>query len=179
MRADPARRESPPDVPGIWTFREEIPGSGNRPRHPNVVWVTDEIGRDVMTSTAHRGGQGVTGVRVALFVLFIGLGQASFEWLRSLGMDAVTSLVVWAIPVLTGAAVALVLWLASDRAFALRNWLPVAVSIPVYLGGAFGLATATASLVASVVTGVGFGVAAVAVAGVLRARRAGREPVRR
>lgn len=124
-----------------------------------------------MTSTAHRRGQGVAGVRVALVVLFIGLGQATFEWFRSLGMDAMTSLVVWAIPVATGAAVTLVLWLASDRAFALRNWLPVAVSIPVYLGGAFGLATGTASLVASVVTGVGFGIAVVAVAGVLRARR--------
>ncbi|MFI5589284.1 hypothetical protein ACIA5G_29805 [Amycolatopsis sp. NPDC051758] len=132
-----------------------------------------------MTSTAHRGGQGATGVRVALVVLFIGLGQASFEWLRSLGMDAVTSLVVWAIPVVTGAAVALVLWLASDRAFALRNWLPVAVSIPVYLAGAFGLATATASLVASIVTGVGAGIAVVAVAGLVRARRQAREPVRR
>ncbi|WP_372673113.1 hypothetical protein [Amycolatopsis kentuckyensis] len=118
-----------------------------------------------------RRGQGATGVRVALVVLFIGMGQATFEWFRSLGMDAVTSLVVWAIPVLTGAAVTLVLWVASDRAFALRNWLPVAVSIPVYLGGAFGLATATASLVASVVTGVGFGIAVVAVAGLLRSRR--------
>jgi hypothetical protein len=35
-----------------------------------------------MTSTAQRRGQGAAGVRVALFVLFIGLGQASFEWLR-------------------------------------------------------------------------------------------------
>ncbi|MEV4147386.1 hypothetical protein AB0J40_27220 [Amycolatopsis sp. NPDC049691] len=118
-----------------------------------------------------RRGQGATGVRVALVVLFIGMGQATFEWFRSLGMDAVTSLVVWAIPVLTGAAVTLVLWVASDRAFALRNWLPVAVSIPVYLGGVFGLATATASLVASVVTGIGFGIAVVAIAGLLRARR--------
>lgn len=125
-----------------------------------------------------RRGQGATGVRVALVVLFIGMGQATFEWLRSLGMDAVTSLVVWAIPVLTGAAVTLVLWVASDRAFALRNWLPVAVSIPVYLGGAFGLATATASLVASVVTGVGFGIAVVAGFGLLRSRRRS-EAVRR
>ena len=125
-----------------------------------------------------RRGQAATGVRVALVVLFIGMGQATFEWLRSLGMDTMTSLVVWAIPVFTGAAVTLVLWLASDRAFALRNWLPVAVSIPVYLGGAFGLATATASLVASVVTGVGFGIAVVAVAGLVRSRRR-EEPVRR
>ena len=125
-----------------------------------------------------RRGQAATGVRVALVVLFIGMGQATFEWLRSLGMDTMTSLVVWAIPVFTGAAVTLVLWLASDRAFALRNWLPVAVSIPVYLGGAFGLATATASLVASVVTGVGFGIAVVAVAGLVRSRRR-EQPVRR
>ncbi|ADJ43353.1 hypothetical protein AMES_1530 [Amycolatopsis mediterranei S699] len=116
-------------------------------------------------------GQGAAGVRVALVVLFIGMGQASFEWLRSLGMDALTSMVVWAIPVVTAAAVTLVLWVASDRAFTLRNWLPVAISIPVYLGGAFGLATATASLVASIVSGVGLGVAAVAVAGVVRSRR--------
>ncbi|GAB3160525.1 hypothetical protein [Amycolatopsis sp. NPDC004378] len=118
-----------------------------------------------------RRGQGATGVRVALVVLFIGMGQATFEWFRSLGMDAVTSLVVWGIPVVTAAAVTLVLWLASDRAFTLRNWLPVAVSIPVYLGGAFGLATATASLVASIVTGIGFGIAVVAIAGLLRSRR--------
>ncbi|MBE1498077.1 hypothetical protein H4696_005177 [Amycolatopsis lexingtonensis] len=124
-----------------------------------------------MTSTAHRRGRGAAGVRVALVVLFIGLGQASFEWLRSLGMDAVTSLVVWAIPVATGAAVALVLWLASDRAFSLRVWGPVAICIPVYIGGAFGLATATASLVASIVSGVGLGIAAVAVAGLVRSRR--------
>ncbi|UOX85778.1 hypothetical protein MUY14_28855 [Amycolatopsis sp. FBCC-B4732] len=124
-----------------------------------------------MTSTAPRRGHGVAGVRVALVVLFIGLGQASFEWLRSLGMDAVTSLVVWAIPVVTGAAVALVLWLASDRAFSLRTWLPVAICIPVYIAGAFGLATATASLVASIVSGVGLGIAVVAVAGLLRSRR--------
>ncbi|SFW91935.1 hypothetical protein [Amycolatopsis australiensis] len=130
-----------------------------------------------MTSTASRGGQGAAGVRVALVVLFIGLGQASFEWLRSLGMDTVTSVVVWAIPVVTAAAVTLVLWLASERAFTLRNWLPVAVCIPVYLAGAFGLATGTASLVASIVTGAGFGIAVVAVAGLLRARR--REPARR
>jgi hypothetical protein len=91
-----------------------------------------------MTSTAHRGSQGVG---VALAVLFVGLGQASFEWLRSLGMDAVTSVVVWAIPVVTAAAVTLVLWLAADRAFALRTWLPVSLCIPVYLGGVFGLAT--------------------------------------
>lgn len=116
-------------------------------------------------------GQGAVGVRVALVVLFIGLGQASFEWLRSLGMDAVTSAVVWAIPVATAAAVTLVLWVASDRAFALRTWLPVALSIPVYLGGAFGLATGTASLVASIVSGVGLGVAVVVLFGVLRARR--------
>ncbi|MDQ7802631.1 hypothetical protein Q5425_02735 [Amycolatopsis sp. A133] len=121
-----------------------------------------------MTSTAPRRG---VGVRVALVVLFIGLGQASFEWLRSLGMDPLTSAVVWAIPVTTGAAVTLVLWVASDRAFLLRNWLPVAMSIPVYLGGAFGLATGTASLVASIVSGVGLGVAAVVVAGLLRSRR--------
>jgi hypothetical protein len=124
-----------------------------------------------MTSTAQRRGQGAAGVRVALFVLFIGLGQASFEWLRSLGMDAVTGVVVWAIPVVTGAAVALVLWLASDRAFALRNWLPVAVSIPVYVGGGFGLATGTASLVASIVSGVGLGIAAVVGAGLYRSHR--------
>ena len=116
-------------------------------------------------------GQGAAGVRVALVVLFIGLGQASFEWLRSLGMDAVTSAFVWAIPVVTGAAVALVLWVASDRAFMLRNWLPVAVSIPVYLGGAFGLATGTASLVASIVSGVGLGITAVVIAGLIRSRR--------
>jgi hypothetical protein len=108
---------------------------------------------------------------VALVVLFIGLGQASFEWLRSLGMDAVTSLVVAGIPVVTAAAVTLVLWVASDRAFTLRNWLPVAISIPVYLGGAFGLATGTASLVASIVSGVGLGVAAVVTAGLIRSRR--------
>ena len=124
-----------------------------------------------MTSTAHRRGQGAAGVRVALFVLFIGLGQASFEWLRSLGMDAVTGAVVWAIPVVTAAAVALVLWVASDRAFTLRNWLPVAISIPVYLGGAFGLATATASLGASIVSGVGLGIAVVVAAGLYRSRR--------
>ncbi|MEV6826179.1 hypothetical protein [Amycolatopsis sp. NPDC051102] len=118
-----------------------------------------------------RRGQGAVGVRVALVVLFIGLGQASFEWLRSLGMDAVTSAVVWAIPVATGAAVTLVLWVASDRAFLLRNWLPVAISIPVYLGGAFGLATGTASLVASVVSGAGLGIAAVVSAGLVRSRR--------
>ena len=111
------------------------------------------------------------GVRVALAVLFIGFGQASFEWLRSLGMDALTSMVVWAIPVVTAAAVTLVLWVASDRAFLLRNWLPVAMSIPVYLGGAFGLATATASLVASIVSGIGLGIAAVVIAGLLRSRR--------
>ncbi|OXM64532.1 hypothetical protein [Amycolatopsis vastitatis] len=128
-----------------------------------------------MTSTAQRRGQGAVGVRVALFVLFIGLGQASFEWLRSLGMDAVTGLVVWAIPVVTGAAVALVLWLASDRAFALRTWLPVAVSIPVYVGGGFGLATGTASLVASIVSGVGLGIAAVVGAGWYRSHRSGRQ----
>ncbi|MEV5720928.1 hypothetical protein AB0L41_44290 [Amycolatopsis mediterranei] len=116
-------------------------------------------------------GRGAAGVRVALVVLFIGMGQASFEWLRSLGMDALTSMVVWAIPVVTAAAVTLVLWVASDRAFTLRNWLPVAISIPVYLGGAFGLATATASLVASIVSGVGLGVAVVAVAGAVRSRR--------
>ncbi|MEU4248672.1 hypothetical protein AB0F15_14815 [Amycolatopsis sp. NPDC026612] len=120
--------------------------------------------------------QGAVGVRVALVVLFIGLGQASFEWLRSLGMDAVTSMVVWAIPVVTAAAVTLVLWVASDRAFTLRNWLPVALSIPVYLGGAFGLATGTASLVASIVSGVGLGVAAVALFGVLRSRRRAEAP---
>ncbi|WIY02881.1 hypothetical protein QRX60_03110 [Amycolatopsis mongoliensis] len=127
-----------------------------------------------------RRGQGATGVRVALVVLFIGMGQATFEWFRSLGMDAVTSLVVWAIPVFTAAAVTGVLWLASDRAFALRNWLPVAVSIPVYLGGAFGLATATASLVASVLTGIGFGIAVVALAGMARSRRRddARQPAR-
>ncbi len=124
-----------------------------------------------MTSTALRRAQGAAGVRVALVVLFIGLGQASFEWLRSLGMDAVTSLVVAAIPVVTGATVTLVLWLASDRAFTLRNWLPVALSVPVYLGGAFGLATGTASLVASIVSGVGLGVAAVVTAGLIRSRR--------
>ena len=128
-----------------------------------------------MTSTAQRRGQGAAGVRVALFVLFIGLGQASFEWLRSLGLEAVTGLVVWAIPVVTGAAVALVLWLASDRAFALRNWLPVAVSIPVYVGGGFGLATGTASLVASIVSGVGLGITAVVAAGLYRSRRSGRQ----
>ncbi|MET8997947.1 hypothetical protein [Amycolatopsis sp. NPDC004169] len=111
------------------------------------------------------------GVRVALVVLFIGFGQASFEWLRSLGMDALTSTVVWAIPVVAAAAVTLVLWVASDRAFLLRNWLPVAISIPVYLGGAFGLTTATASMVASIVCGVGLGVAAVVVAGLIRSRR--------
>lgn len=134
-----------------------------------------------MTSTAHRGGQGAGGVRVALVVLFIGLGQASFEWLRSLGMDAVTSLVVWAIPVVTAAAVTLVLWLASERAFGLRTWLPAAVCIPVYLGGAFGLATGTATLVASIVSGVGLGIAVVAVAGLYFGRRRddAREPVRR
>ncbi|WP_033263518.1 hypothetical protein [Amycolatopsis vancoresmycina] len=124
-----------------------------------------------MTSTAHRRGHGVAGVRVALVLLFIGLGQASFEWLRSLGMDALTGLVVWAIPVVTAAAVTLVLWVASDRAFALRNWLPVAISIPVYLAGAFGLATGTASLVASIVSGVGLGVAVVTVSGLVRSRR--------
>jgi hypothetical protein len=131
-----------------------------------------------MTSTAHRGGQGA--VRVALVVLFIGLGQASFEWLRSLGMDAVTSLVVWAIPVVTAAAVTLVLWLASDRAFALRTWLPAGLCIPVYLGGVFGLATGAASLVASIVSGAGFGIAVVATAGLYRARRQddARRPVR-
>jgi hypothetical protein len=122
-----------------------------------------------MTSTAHRAGQGAT-IRVALVVLFVGLGQASFEWLRSLGMDAVTSLVVWAIPVVAAAAVALVLWLASDRAFALRTWLPVSLCIPVYLGGLFGLATGSASLVASIVSGVGLGITVVAVAGLYRAR---------
>jgi hypothetical protein len=134
-----------------------------------------------MTSTAHPGGQGAAGVRVALVVLFIGLGQASFEWLRSLGMDAVTSLVVWAIPVVTAAAVTLVLWLASERAFGLRTWLPAAVCIPVYLGGAFGLATGTATLVASIVSGVGLGIAVVAVAGLYFGRRRddAREPARR
>jgi hypothetical protein len=116
-------------------------------------------------------GQGTAGVRVALVVLFIGLGQASFEWLRSLGMDLVTSLVVWAIPVATAAAVAFVLWLASERAFTLRTWLPVAMCIPVYLGGAFGLATGTATLVASIVSGAGLGIAVVAVTGFVRARR--------
>jgi hypothetical protein len=60
---------------------------------------------------------------------------------------------------------------ASDRAFALRNWLPVAISIPVYLAGAFGLATGTASLVASIVSGVGLGVAVVTVSGLIRSRR--------
>ncbi|MEA5364557.1 hypothetical protein VA596_33855 [Amycolatopsis sp., V23-08] len=132
-----------------------------------------------MTSTAHRTGQGAT-IRVALVVLFVGLGQASFEWLRSLGMDAVTSLVVWAIPVVTAAAVTLVLWLASDRAFALRTWLPVSLCIPVYLAGLFGLATGTASLVASIVSGVGLGITAVAVAGLYRARHQddAREPAR-
>ncbi|WP_328444017.1 hypothetical protein [Amycolatopsis sp. NBC_00438] len=132
-----------------------------------------------MTSTAHRAGQGAT-IRVALVVLFVGLGQASFEWLRSLGMDAVTSMVVWGIPVATAAAVSLVLWLASDRAFALRTWLPVSLCIPVYLGGLFGLATGTASLVASIVSGVGLGITAVAVAGLYRARRHddAREPAR-
>lgn len=125
-----------------------------------------------------RRGQGATGVRVALVVLFIGMGQATFEWFKSLGMDGPTSLVVWAIPVVTAAAVTLVLWLVSERAFALRNWLPVAVSIPVYLGGAFGLATATAGWVASIVTGVGLGIAVVSVAGVLRSRRR-EEPARR
>ncbi|MEU0531516.1 hypothetical protein [Amycolatopsis tolypomycina] len=115
--------------------------------------------------------QGAVGVRVALVVLFIGLGQASFEWLRSLGMDALTSAFVWAIPVATGATVALVLWVASDRAFTLRNWLPVAISIPVYLGGAFGLATGTASLVASIVSGVGLGIAVVVITGLIRSRR--------
>jgi hypothetical protein len=124
-----------------------------------------------MTNTAPRRDQGAVGVRVALVVLFLGLGQASFEWLRSLGMDALTSAVVWGIPVITGAAVALVLWFASDKAFLLRNWLPVAISIPVYLGGAFGLATGTASLVASIVSGVGLGVAAVVFAGLIRSRR--------
>jgi lysylphosphatidylglycerol synthetase-like protein (DUF2156 family) len=123
-----------------------------------------------MTSTAHRAGQGAT-IRVALVVLFVGLGQASFEWLRSLGMDAVTSLVVWAIPVVTAAAVTLVLWLASDRAFALRTWLPVSLCIPVYLAGLFGLATGSASLVASIVSGVGLGITVVAVAGLYRVRR--------
>ncbi|MEV6876409.1 hypothetical protein [Amycolatopsis sp. NPDC051128] len=132
-----------------------------------------------MTSTAYRRGQGATGVRVALVVLFIGLGQASFEWLRSLGLDAETTLAVWAIPVATAAAVTLVLWLASDRAFGLRTWLPAAVCIPVYLGGAFGLATGTASLVASIVTGVGLGVAVVVVAGLVRSRRHDEEPSRR
>jgi hypothetical protein len=146
---------------------------GNPPHHPNVVQVTTNSGGN-MTS---RRGQGATGVRVALVVLFIGMGQATFEWFRSLGMDATTSLVVWAIPVFTGAAVTLVLWLASDRAFSLRNWLPVAVSIPVYLGGAFGLLTGEASLVASIVTGVGLGIAVVAVTGSLRSRRR-EEPVR-
>ncbi|MGW5717270.1 hypothetical protein ACWEVP_13975 [Amycolatopsis sp. NPDC003865] len=126
-----------------------------------------------------RRGQGATGVRVALVVLFIGMGQATFEWFKSLGMDAVTSLVVWAIPVLTGAVVTLVLWVASDRAFALANWLPVAVSIPVYLGGTFGLATGSASLPASVVTGVGLGIAVVAITGLLRARRRSGDAVRR
>ncbi|WP_410573978.1 hypothetical protein [Amycolatopsis sp. cmx-4-61] len=116
-------------------------------------------------------GQGAVGVRVALVVLFIGLGQASFEWLRSLGMDALTSAVVWAIPVVTAATVTLVLWVASDRAFTLRNWLPVAISIPVYIGGVFGLATATASLVASIVSGVGLGIAVVVVLGMVRSRR--------
>jgi lysylphosphatidylglycerol synthetase-like protein (DUF2156 family) len=134
-----------------------------------------------MTSTAHRAGPGAASVRVALVLLFIGLGQAAFEWLRSLGMDAVTSLVVWGIPVVTAAAVTLVLWLASDRAFALRTWLPVSLCIPVYLGGVFGLATGAASLVASIVSGVGFGVAVVAAAGLYRARRHddAREPARR
>lgn len=124
-----------------------------------------------MTSTARRAGQGAATVRVALVVLFVGLGQAGFEWLRSLGMDAGTSLVIWLIPVATAAAVALVLWLASERAFALRTWLPVAVCIPVYLGGLFGLATGAASLVASVVSGIGLGITVVAVAGLHRARR--------
>ena len=121
-----------------------------------------------MTGTAR--GQ-ATSVRVALVVLFIGLGQASFEWLRSLGMDAVTGVVVWAIPVLTAAVVTLVLWLASDRAFSLKTWLPVAVCVPVFLGGAFGLATGAATLVASVVSGAGLGIAVVAAAGALRNRR--------
>ncbi|MEQ0562433.1 hypothetical protein ABJI51_25395 [Amycolatopsis sp. NEAU-NG30] len=116
-------------------------------------------------------GQGTAGVRVALVVLFIGLGQASFEWLRSLGMDLVTSLVVWGIPVAAAAAVAFVLWLASERAFTLRTWLPVSMCIPVYLGGAFGLATGTATLVASIVSGAGLGIAVVAVTGFVRARR--------
>jgi hypothetical protein len=134
-----------------------------------------------MTSTAHQRGQGATGVRVALVVLFIGLAQASFEWLMSLGLDAETTLVVWAIPVVTAAAVTLVLWLASDRAFGLRTWLPVAGCIPVYLGGAFGLATGTASLVASIVSGVGLGIAVVVAAGLLRSRRHDhvQEPARR